>query len=176
MTATLYGFSETQELVTYDSLPGLMKSKMVDDFLINELRSCGLGDDLYKEQLELGGKVSYKNFLNWLYIEQAGMGIINGLCNDFETVEILEHYNDYYKMRVPRGEKSIGFVFGMIESKKEEFKISEYSVSQTTLEQIFQTFANIKLDDDTPKLLFNKKAGSNRAELYSEKGEGSFRR
>ena len=54
---------------------------------------------------------------------------MNGLCEEFANVEILEHYSDYYKLRVPRGDKSIGFVFGMIEGRKEEFSISEYSVS-----------------------------------------------
>lgn len=73
-------------------------------------------------------------------------------------MEILEHYNDYYKMRVPRGEKSIGFVFSLIENKKEQYKISEYSASQTTLEQIFQTFANLKIDDKE-LLKFHKQAG-----------------
>ena len=114
-----------------------MKSKMIDESLIDELSQDGLGGDLYKEADEHHGLVSAKNFLLWLYIEQCGLKIIDGLCNDFGSVEILEHYNDYYKMRVPRGEKSIGFVFGLIENKKEEYKISEYSVSQTTLEQIF---------------------------------------
>ena len=42
---------------------------------------------------------------------------------------MLEHYNDYYKIRVPRQDKSIGYVFGMIETQKEIYGISEYSVS-----------------------------------------------
>jgi len=46
------------------------------------------------------------------------MKIIEGLCDDFDQVEILEHYNDYYKLRVPRKDKSIGYVFSLIESKK----------------------------------------------------------
>jgi hypothetical protein len=75
--------------------------------------------------------------LLWLYIEQSGISIVNGLCEEFATVEILEHYSDYYKLRVPRADKSIGFVFGLIEDRKAAFKVSEYSVSQTTLEQIF---------------------------------------
>lgn len=54
--------------------------------------------------------------------------------NDFKQVELLEHYNDYYKFRVPKGEKSIGYLFGLIENQKEDFGISEYSVGQTTLE------------------------------------------
>lgn len=46
----------------------------------------------------------------------------------------MEHYSDYYKFKVLRLDKSIGYLFGMIEHKKEDFGISEYSVSQTTLE------------------------------------------
>lgn len=35
----------------------------------------------------------------------------------------------------------------MIEGKKVEFNIAEYAVSQTTLEQIFQTFALTSIDE-----------------------------
>ena len=91
--------------------------------------------------------VSYKNFLLWLYIEQCAQKIIHSLCDQFLEVEILEHYNDYYKLQVPRGDRSIGYVFGFIENHKEMYMINEYSVSQTTLEQIFQTFANIDVND-----------------------------
>lgn len=62
-------------------------------------------------------------------------------------VEILEHCSDFYKFRVPRQEKTIGYLFGMIEDTKTDFNISEYSVSQTSLEQIFQTFANQATSD-----------------------------
>jgi hypothetical protein len=75
--------------------------------------------------------------LNWLHAEIHGLRIIYGLIEDFQSVEMLEHYNDYYKMRIPKVNRSIGYVFGLIETKKEMFGISEYSVSQTTLEQIF---------------------------------------
>ena len=44
-------------------------------------------------------------------------------------------------------DKSIGHVFGHIEEQKEFFGIAEYSVTQTTLEQIFQMFANSKRAD-----------------------------
>jgi len=114
-----------------------MRSKNVEEFLISEIKIGGLGNDLVLEANENKGMVSIKNFLNWIYIEQCGMKIVEGLVDDFGEVEILEHYSDYYKMRVPRGDKSIGFVFSLIENKKEQYKISEYSASQTTLEQIF---------------------------------------
>lgn len=59
---------------------------------------------------------------------------MNELVDKFTNVEMLEQYADYFKLRVLRGKKTIGFVFGLIETKKKEYGISEYSVSQTTLE------------------------------------------
>jgi ATP-binding cassette, subfamily A (ABC1), member 3 len=171
-----FGYDTAQakngEMVPLKAMCDIMKEKKMDPFLIAEIRKDGLGGDLVKEATEKGGLVNYSGFLSWLYVEQAGMGIINGLCDDFPTVEILEHYNDYYKIRIPRGDKSIGFVFGLIEERKEAYLISEYSVSQTTLEQIFQSFANMKIDDsERPKLTFKKTPGQSRAELYTEKAE-----
>jgi len=59
----------------------------------------------------------------------------------FANAELLEQCGDFYKLRVPREDKTIGFLFGQIESQKEAMNIQEYSVSQTSLEQIFQNFA-----------------------------------
>jgi hypothetical protein len=43
---------------------------------------------------------------------------------------------------VPTGGRTIGSLFGILEDQKVALDIQEYSVSQTTLEQIFQMFAN----------------------------------
>lgn len=59
----------------------------------------------------------------------------------FKKVEVLEHYNTTYLLKVSRDSFSIGYLFGMMEDCKNEYDISEYSVSQTTLEQIFNHFA-----------------------------------
>lgn len=108
----------------------MMKDKNVDKFLIEEVKKGGLGSDLVKEANEHPqGLINVENFVMWLYVEEAGVGIVNSLCEEFPSVEILEHYSDYYKMRIPRGDKSIGFVFGYIEGNKDRLTISEYSVS-----------------------------------------------
>jgi len=59
----------------------------------------------------------------------------------FSKVEVLEHYNNSYKIKVSRDSFSIGYLFGLMEDVKGDFQVSEYSVSQTTLEQIFNNFA-----------------------------------
>lgn len=66
-------------------------------------------------------------------IERA-LDVIRELASHFGTVEVLSNHNNFFKLRVLRQNKSIGFVFGLIEDKKEQFAISEYSASQTTLE------------------------------------------
>ena len=45
------------------------------------------------------------------------------------------------KIRVPKLDKTVGSLFGLMENNKEEYDIQDYSISQTTLEQIFHEFA-----------------------------------
>jgi ATP-binding cassette subfamily A (ABC1) protein 3 len=111
-----------------------MRNAGVDEFLISEIKEGGLGSELYKEASESRGWVLVKNLISWLNVEMYGQKIIKSLVENFEQVEMLEHYNDYYKLRVPRQDKTIGYVFALIENNKEDYAISEYSVSQTTLE------------------------------------------
>lgn len=59
----------------------------------------------------------------------------------FTSVEVIEHFSNSYLIKVSRDSYSIGYLFGMMEDVKTQHSISEYSVSQTTLEQIFNNFA-----------------------------------
>ena len=59
----------------------------------------------------------------------------------FMEVEVLEKYYNSYLIKVSRDSFSIGYLFGMMENNKDKYDISEYSVSQTSLEQIFINFA-----------------------------------
>ena len=55
----------------------------------------------------------------------------------------MESYGkEYFKIRIPRDNKSLGFMYGFIEEhKKSTWGLKEYSVSQATLEMIFNKFA-----------------------------------
>lgn len=124
-----------------------MKQENLPEIVLDEISQKGLGSELYSEAKEHGGKVNVRNVYIWLQVQKHGQVIIQKLLNNFDQVEVLEHYNTYYKLRIPRNDKSIGFVFGLIEQSKEEANVVEYSISQTTLEQIFQYFANLEQDD-----------------------------
>jgi hypothetical protein len=49
----------------------------------------------------------------------------------------MEQCSEFFNLRFAKEGKTIGFVFGQIEDYKKQLNISEYSVFQTSLEQIF---------------------------------------
>lgn len=51
------------------------------------------------------------------------------LCKTFKSIELIEKYGNYMRIRVARLGYSIGFVFGLVEDMRKEFDVSEYSVS-----------------------------------------------
>lgn len=81
------------------------------------------------------------NLLQFLRAQTYGFRILVYLTRHFEKVEILEQCGEFFKLRVPKEEKTIGWLFGRLEHEKRGLGIEEYSVTQTTLEQIFQNFA-----------------------------------
>ena len=58
----------------------------------------------------------------------SAYNFIGSLAKVFERVELLEQCGNFFKLRVPRNNKTIGFLFGMIEQKKFEMKIQEYGI------------------------------------------------
>ena len=46
-----------------------------------------------------------------------------------------------FKLKRGENSKSIGFLFGLFESEKDECHVTEYSIQPTSLEQIFNKFA-----------------------------------
>ena len=87
------------------------------------------------------GEICAYDLVNFVYVMGQGFRVITKIASLFERVEIIEQVGEHYKLRVPRENKSIGYLFGFIESMKQDVNIQEYSVNETSLEQIFQTFA-----------------------------------
>ena len=88
------------------------------------------------------GEVRIMNLVTFLYTQKIGFSVIRFMLTVFEQVEMLEQFGEFYKFRIPKQDKTIGWLFGFIEENKKKLGIQEYSVSQTSLEQIFQMFAN----------------------------------
>lgn len=135
------------------------KPRGIDVQILNQIRKDGIGSDLFLEGLANDGEVRMHALVSYCFAQSNGFKIIKYLCKHFEFVQMLEHCGGYYKLRVPKSStKSIGYLFGMIETVKQVFNISEYGVAQTSLEEIFQTFAKQRIDD---KVAFTFKVGAN---------------
>ena len=93
---------------------------------------------------------------NWVITQSYGHDVIVKLHDHFDSVEILEHFSSYFRFRVPKLDKTIGFTFGYLEDIKAACNVSEYSCSQTTLEQIFNAFAQEQDENKLKKLFFHK--------------------
>lgn len=58
------------------------------------------------------------------------------------SIELIERHENYIKFKIEPKEMKLGNIFGIIENKRNQFGIKEYCISQTTLDQIFNYFAN----------------------------------
>ena len=52
---------------------------------------------------------------------------------------------------VQRDDIKLGRLFELLESKREEFGIMDYSVSQTTMDEVFRKFAKFQVEEQAHK-------------------------
>ncbi len=92
------------------------------------------------------------------YTENA-IKCITKIFEKFDDIIISECIDNYFLLKIKKNNNgSIGYLFGLIEDLKTSCSLAEYSIRQTTLEQIFNTFANEKED----KLLYNNDGKENK--------------
>ncbi len=86
--------------------------------MLAQIKEGGIGSDLYFEAQIGGGTVRVKNFVNYIYTLHMGIQVITVLTRQFKQVDLIEQCSDYFKFRVPREDKTIGYLFGLIEDNK----------------------------------------------------------
>ncbi|CAG9322388.1 unnamed protein product [Blepharisma stoltei] len=111
------------------------------DELYEEISEKGSGSGLF-QQMSTDGYISREALVSWIIVENRGDNIMKWLKSEFSDVSMIEHYMTLYKFKIGKQEdKTIGYLFSSVEKKKKELKISEYALSQTSLDQIFTNFA-----------------------------------
>ena len=143
---------------------GPIESNNVGNFLklinskVNKeiIKKTDFGCELYRE-FEVNGNTTVKNFLNWDSSINNILGLIREMLSSVSEVEITEYWGTTFQLRISKKEKiTIGFLFGFFDEMKEKYNISEYFISQTSMEQIFNNFANQDdfemKNDETEKL------------------------
>ena len=49
------------------------------------------------------------------------------MCQTFGSVEVIEQYGNYMRLRVAKQDKKIGFLFKLAEELKVKYDLSEYA-------------------------------------------------
>ncbi|EGZ20190.1 hypothetical protein PHYSODRAFT_494903 [Phytophthora sojae] len=96
--------------------------------------------------MERDGFVRAEAFCSWCVEETRFDELNDYLVRAFGSgqVQVMERQNDFarFKVRSHNNEVKLSKMFALVEDVKTKMHIREYSVSQTTLEQIFNSFAS----------------------------------
>ena len=111
-------------------------------YYLDELKEGRLGERI-KREMTLNDNVPISTLLNWVFLVENALKFIETGKNYFEEIYLSEHIenNFLFKMKKENSDKTIGFFFGIYEQRKEKYFVTEYSIQQTSLEQIFNKFA-----------------------------------
>ena len=121
---------QAMEILKAAEVPGIVIESILH--LNEKVENSEDAEERAKEMLKR--EFTLNEIASDIFIKGALYGVIESLCHEFVNVEIIEQYGSYMRLRVERHNKSIGFLFKLIEELKEEHQLEDYSVSQTTLE------------------------------------------
>ena len=139
LVAALAGFT-VNENVSQAQVAAALTS-VEAEYLFERIADHESGAHLH-EELKERKQVDVRSLAEWVLLESIGSKIFEWLVSEFKEVRLIEHYGSYYKFKLEKAQNfSIGYLFGKIEDVKMNLMIQEYSLSQTTLEQIFNMFA-----------------------------------
>lgn len=86
--------------------------------LIKELCLNGLGSEHFKT-LKSNEFISIPIIVRWVSIMVEIFKVLRELVQTFGKVELIEHVDNQFTFKVPKGDKTIGFFFGYLEKLKE---------------------------------------------------------
>lgn len=118
----------------------------------------GEGGSIY-DMKQTDGEVVLHTFLEWWIAQDDAIRLESFMNKYFPGTILLERSTTHsFRYRIPTKEMSLSNVFRQFEESKSYLNIEDYSVGQTTLEQIFNQFA---ASQDNPEMDNQYNSGSN---------------
>ena len=106
--------------LTYNMIEAILR-KLDAGELFSEISKDGAGQDFWGQLQNGNGTISLDELIRWAFTESRGSAILEKFESMFSRVEVLEHYNNSYKIKVSRDSFSIGYLFGLMEDVKTDF-------------------------------------------------------
>jgi hypothetical protein len=141
--------------------------KIKKDNFCDYLTEEGIGRKLYHEII-ISGNTTIQTLVNWTRYTTCAMKMIEVVLPHFNEIILAEFIENNFLFKIKKSEnsKTIGFLFSLLESQKEPCQITEYSIQQTSLEQIFNKFAEYQ--GKTEEDIKNEKEVNNDIFINSE--------
>ena len=139
---------------------------------IDELNKGRFGYKIISE-LDIWNEISLYKLFSWIYYIENALKLIKKVKEFFINIKCCDFIDNSFVFRIKRehseNEKTIGFLFGLIEKYKNIFNVEEYSIQLTSLEQIFNKFAKEMENNDSNSNLEQINININ-DELYNKLG------
>ena len=156
---------EPKDTIKYDKKTKINKENIREILIklnkanyIDELKENRLGKKIIND-IEINGSIALSTLLNWIFFVENAFKFIRIALDYFDEIYLAEFIENNFLFKMKKGPKtkSIGFFFGLFEQHKEECFVTEYSIQQTSLEQIFNMFAKNQVGTINTKKKKNKK-------------------
>ena len=129
-------------LVNSENLEIILK-KLNKDNYYGEFKNGKIGEKIYN--YILNKSINIEELIEWFFFVENALKFIDKGKNYFDKIILLENFDNAFLFKIEKNNKiNIGFIFGTFEESKEECFVSEYSIKQTSLEQIFIKLSNNK--------------------------------
>ena len=135
------GVKRSHKIISLEEVKKIL-TEIKKEHFFKYIQEEGIGRKIYTEVVH-HGDINIQALINWTRYVTYAMKMINVVLPHFNEVilsEFIEN-NFLFKIKKSKDAKSIGFLFSILEKEKENFEITEYSIQQTSLEQIFNKFA-----------------------------------
>ena len=136
---TEYGLGKNMK-INMDNI-NIILNKLGKNNYINELQKGRFGSKIIRD-IQINNEIPIRALVSWTFFVNNALKFIKKSEKYFEKIILTEHIdnNFLFKMKKNNNTKSIGFFFGLFESNKDNCYVTEYSIQQTSLEQIFNMF------------------------------------
>ena len=138
--------SETDETLTRDQLDILFTKMNKKDAWSPRMTSSGNGADLVSA-FETYKCAGLKHICSWVILEEVFDNTCAFMRKEFDNFTVHERQPTKLRVEIDALDNNtgkrrlLGKMFGTVEANKDKLKIQDYSISQTSLEQIFNFFA-----------------------------------
>ena len=143
MKKMIYNFQNIYEKINRDNIKEVLSYYKKNGF-IDELNKGRFGYKIMNE-LEIWKEINLHKLFSWIYYIENVLKLIKIVKEYFNNIKCCDFVDNSFVFRIKRehseNEKTIGFLFGLIEKYKNQFNVEEYSIQLTSLEQIFNKFA-----------------------------------